>query len=263
MKLQKLPSELTVEELLKALETSSKEEPTNTPINHSLPIIDSTNEISYSFPVASFLSAFNIKAGKNKVSGAILNTLYNLWNKENKLSRSEFNNQMNYFIKTDIEFKNKTLHRYYHVSENVVNLIKYIDHYRKTNKRKYRTNKNYKKYYEKFFKDIGIERGPLFIEADVLYHVYDTYMYKRNRKTYSYHNFELVCTLLFETKYFTGYTAPWFGVSENVKQHISIEAVSNWRKGRKLRGIKQKTIKEEDKEKIIYPEVFEQPEGKS
>lgn len=255
MKLQKLPNDLSVEELLKALEQTSKEE-NQKAFSQSLPDVDE-NEFNDAYPVASFLNAFDIKDGKNLVSDAVLYSLFKIWNKETKLDKNWFNKQLLKFLNFKKITRGQTNKKFYYVNDSATKLVKYIDHYRKEKKRNTRTNKNYKKYYEKFFKDIGIERGPLFVEADVLYHVYDTYMYKRNRRSYPYHNFELVCTLLFEVKYFTDYSSPWFGVSENIKQHISKEAVSNWRKGRKLRGIKERKVKEEHKDKIIYPEVEE------
>lgn len=255
MKLQKLPNELSVEELLKALEDTSKAEKKEI-TSPTLPNIenDSLNE---SYPVASFLDAFEIKNGNSLVSDAVLYKLFTIWNKTSGMNKSLFNRQMQLFLIPSLVKKGKVSKIYYRLNKSATNLVKYVNYYHKEKKRNQRTNKNYKKYYEKFFKDIGIEGGPLFVEADILYHIYDNYMYKRNRKSYSYHTFELVCSLFFEVKYFTDFTAPWFGVSENVKQHISKEAVENWRKGRKRRGLKTRKVKEENKQETLYPEIEE------
>lgn len=255
MKLQKLPNDLSVEELLKALEDTSKSEKKES-VSSTLPNIqdDSLNE---EYPIASFLDAFQIKNGNALVSDAVLYKLFTVWNKTSGMNKNLFNRQMQMFLLRAPVKRGNTTKVYYRINEAATKLVKYVNHYHKEKKRNQRTNKNYKKYYEKFFKDIGIESGPLFVEADILYHIYDTYMYRRNRKSYSYHTFELVCSLFFEVKYFTDFTAPWFGVSENVKQHISKEAVENWRKGRKLRGLKTRKVKEENKQEILYPEVEE------
>jgi hypothetical protein len=256
MKLRKTTNELSVEELLKALEESNvAEQKPQEIINSTLPVVN-FEEFNDTVPIASFIHAFNLKDGKHLISHIPLFTLYKLWNKGSGTTVDEFTREMNYFFISERRRSGSVFRTYYRLNENALKLIKYIDHYRKDSKRKYRTNKNYKKYFEKFFADIGITGGDLYIEADVLYHVYDTYMYKRNRKSYAYHSFELVCTLLFETKYFTDFTLPWFGVSENIKQLISEEAVANWRKGRKLRGRKTKEVKTKGN-KIIYPKTKE------
>jgi hypothetical protein len=143
---------------------------------------------------------------------------------------------------------------YFKVNEKGAKLSYYTDQYFKFNKRKHISNKNHRKHYEKFFQDINLTPGPLFVEADVLYHVYDTYMYRHKRKSHPFLRFQLICELFFEKKYLGGNNIPWFGVSENIKQLVTPEAVANWREGRKHFNGKTSKIKEEDKAKILYPE---------
>jgi hypothetical protein len=60
--------------------------------------------------------------------------------------------------------------------------------------------------------------------------------------------------LYFDNKFFDGSEVLWFGVDQSIKQHISTQAVTNWRQGRKRRGKKSKVSKE-DEDSIIYPET--------
>ena len=253
MKAKRLPTDLTVEELLNALEQPA---PTSEEKNGNLiQMPDYNGQFLDTNPVYSFLEAFKLKPGSHKISSKILYKLYKLWNKRAKISHEIFCKQFGDYIPT---FKTTAARQnllYFKLNERGAKLAYYVDQYFKFNKRNFLTNKNYRKHYEEFFRDIGLEPGPIFIEGDVLYHVYDTYMYRRKRKSHPYQRFEVICELFFECKYFDGTNDPWFGVSENIKQLISPQAVANWREGRKrISGKKRKPIKEEDKKEILYPE---------
>ena len=259
MKLQKLPSDLSVEELLKALQDNIPDSPKEEVNSSIIQTQEYTGQYLSSYPVLSFIDAFKIRRGNHLVSDHILYNLFKVWDKITKLTKRDFNTELARYIEVQRSSVTKIDIKYFKVNAKAAKLAHLVEEYKKTNKRKYLNNKNYRIHYEKFFNDLDITPGSLYIEADVFYHVYDTYMYKRNRKSHPYLRFELICGLFFEQKYFDGTNTPWFGVSENIKQHISIDAVSNWRKGRMQfnENKNRKPIKEEDKVQILYPETTE------
>lgn len=261
MKHQKLPTDLTVEELLKALNQSIVTDEKDQEVNSNLiPMPKYEGQFIESNPVLSFIEAFKLRPGNHLVASHIIYDLFKTWNKLTKVPKISFSAEFNKYFRIQRSYNKNNDVVFYALNERGATLAYYMDQYKKTNKRKHLTSKNHRKHYEKFFNDTGIEPGPLFIEADVLYHVYDTYMYKNKRKSHAYLRFELICGLFFEEKYFDGTNTPWFGVSENIKQLISPQAVANWREGRKRFNDNKfkKPIKEEDKDKIIYPETIEE-----
>jgi hypothetical protein len=264
MRHQKLPSDLTVEELLKALEDNHSQLNTDSTNKNSnlIPMPEYTGQYIDSNPVISFITAFNIKSGNHLVASHIVYDLFKVWNKFDRTTNLNFQEEFGKYFRRHKVVSLKKLITYYALNEKAATLAYYLDQYKKTNKRKYLTSKNYVKHYEKFFNDLSIEPGPLFVESDVLYHVYDTHMYRSKKKSHPFIRFELICGLFFEKKYFDKTNRPWFGVSDNIKQHISPQAVANWREGRKRFNDNKKAqpINEEHKKEIIYPESITQKE---
>lgn len=253
---KKLPTDLSVEELLAALNQEEATQLQQEQNPNLIPMPEYTGQLPDSMPIYSFIEAFRLKPGPHNVSSQILFKLYKMWNKKDGRNHGSFTMELCKYIPKIHTQANKQDIFYFKVNERGAKLAYYVDQYYKFNKRKYFTVKDYRKHYEKFFEDIQLKQGPIFVEADVLYHVYDTYMYKNKRKSHPYTRFELICKLFFECKFFDGTATPWFGVSENIKQLISPEAVANWREGRKRfhENKRRKPIKEEDKKEILYPE---------
>lgn len=253
----KLTSDLSVDELLSALKTEEvngesvkKEEHSLT----SLPVLKKEdNEYKENYQAASFIDAFKITAGNHFIKGSVLYKLFKLWNKGTKLSSRSFHLQLATILKNV-----STGQAAYKINEKPTRLINYIDQYEKELKHKIRHNKDYRAHFEKFFRDLDIKPGKLYIEGDILYHVYDTHQYNNRRKTYNYYLFENICKLYLEAKFPDGSVLPYFAVDESIKQHIDFESVKNWRKGReKFKHNKiRKQIKDEDKHDIIFPETL-------
>jgi hypothetical protein len=231
MSKKKYDTDLSIEDLLKALNNSSAED---TPV---------TND-----PIFSFIENFKITHGTNRVSPKLLYKLYRSWNKKHIITQAQFSSQFTKY------YPLHTTNPYYLLNSEIADLVLQIE---KLNKPKsYSVKyKSVHEHFNKFLNLFNIKPGNLFIEADVFYHVYDTWAYKNNvRKNFSYERFVTVCELYFDNKFFDGSEVLWFGVDQSIKQHISTQAVTNWRQGRKRRGKKSKVSKE-DEDSIIYPET--------
>jgi len=233
METRKNQSDLSIEDLLNAL--------------------DSNEDISETFisdPVFSFVQTFDIKQGTHIVKATFLYDLFKKWSGGSKMTRSKFVNDLKKYI--DIEVRVIDKQRAF-VNKSIVDLIKHLNNF-KSQEVKFNHKKTHN-HFKKFLEIHNITKGNLYIEADVFYHIYDTWTYRNKiHQQLSYERFKKMCELYFNAKKFTGSELVWYGVDDNIKQYISINAVTNWRQGRAKRGKKSKVSKE-DEDKIIYPET--------
>lgn len=247
-----LISNLTVDELLNALDEQDIDLSPKTSI-HGLPILIAMDDkLNEDYQAVSFLEAFQIKAGSHPISGRILYELFKQWNKSTRMSKNGFTKAINNVL---IGAKNGNQY-VYKIDKKAILIVNYITQYKYKKKRKRTHNKNYRLHFEDVFLGLKLVAGKLFVEADVLYHVYDTYLYRLNRTPYSYNTFVAICKLFFEVKYLDGTTIPWIGISDNVKDHITAEGVRNWRQGReRFRANKnRKEVKDDGVTRTLYPE---------
>jgi hypothetical protein len=229
----KYESDLSIEDLLKAVE----QDPTQ-----------NNNAYVSENPIFSFIENFKITHGTTRVSPKLLYKLYRAWNKKHIISQLQFNKEFTKY------YPQYTTNPYYLLNSEIAKLVEQIE---KLNKpKKYSVKyKSVHQHFNRFLNIHNIKPGKLFIEADVFYHVYDTWAYRNKiRKNFSYERFATICELYFDSKFFDGSEVLWFSVDESIKQHISTQAVTNWRQGRKRRGKKSK-VNKEDEDNIIYPET--------
>ena len=236
MERRKYESDLSIDDLLNALDASDKPE--------ELSIIDDL--------VFSFIDNFQIKEGKNKVKVIFIFDLFKKWNKKSDLNKFKFAGE----LKKYFNIHGNNIDSYYILTnKEVVTLVKHIQQYKERGPQ-IRFKKTYN-HFNRFLEFHNITKGDLYIEADVFYHVYDTWVYNNNIYTQlSYERFVAICNIYFNAKQFDGSELTWFGVSANIKDYISVQAVTNWRQGRAKRGKKSK-VSGEDEEKIIYPNTQE------
>lgn len=230
---RKNQSDLSIEDLLKALDNDSEE-----------------SEVFISDPIFSFIQTFGITDGPHKVRLFLLHDLFRKWNRRERMARRTFSAEIKKYLSVT---GNNVNTQKAHINKEVVDLLKHLGHYKDQN-----IKDNLKKtqnHFKKFLEIHNIKKGDLYIEADVFYHIYDTWIYRnRIHQQLSYERFQNICELYFDTKEFSGSEVLWFGVDDNIKQHISIQAVTNWRQGRAKRGKKSK-VEKEDENNIIYPET--------
>jgi hypothetical protein len=222
--------DLSIEELLKAINDND--------VNETFTSND---------PFYTFIEVFGITDGDYEIKGKLLLSLYRHWNPRHKISNLYFTNNIGKYLVYNPKKQTFTLNK------NLEKVVKHLEEYKKPPLNTRIKSKGIQNHFNKFLEEKNIQAGTLYIEADVFYHVYDTWCYRNRKKTIlSYRRFIGVCQLFFEEKYFNGSYLPWFAVHPSIKEHISPEAVRNWREGRKRRG-KKSFVQEETQ--IIYPET--------
>jgi hypothetical protein len=222
--------DLSIEELLKAINDND--------VNETFTSND---------PFYTFIEVFGIKDGDYEITTKLLLSLYRHWNPRHKITHSYFTVNINKYL---TYYKRNNCFR---LNKNLEEVVKHLEEYKKPPLNTRIKSKGIQTHFNKFLEEKNIQAGTLYIEADVFYHVYDTWCYRNRKKTIlSYRRFIGVCQLFFEEKYFNGSYLPWFAVHPSIKEHISPEAVRNWREGRKRRG-KKSFVQEETQ--IIYPET--------
>jgi hypothetical protein len=243
--------EVSIEDLLSALDNKQE---------------DST-DIIVDDVVFLFIQAFNIKAGKNKVSSKLLYDLFKLWNTSETLTPVKFSMQLSkYFEKPDENSK------FYLLNKEIADIVKTIHQYNVGTSTAPKADlgiksKNVHRHFNKFIDKYGIQPGKLYVECDILYHLYDTWCYNKKIKTLSYTRFKELCMMFFDSKKLSQGNVNWIGVDPSIKQHIDTTTVSNWREGRKRRGKEKEEeykIRKRNKKEILYPETQTQnktPDG--
>lgn len=223
-------SDLSIDELLKAINDND--------VNETFTSND---------PFYTFIEVFGIEDGNYEIKGKLLLSLYRHWNPHHKISNVYFTTNIGKYLIYNSRKQTFTLNK------NLTEVVKHLEEYKKPPLNTRIKSKGIQTHFNKFLEEKNIQAGTLYIEADVFYHVYDTWCYRNRKKTIlSYRRFIGVCQLFFEEKYFNGSYLPWFAVHPSIKEHISPEAVRNWREGRKRRG-KKSFVQEETQ--IIYPET--------
>lgn len=239
--------EVSIEDLLKALDNKQE---------------DST-DIIVDDVVFLFIQTFNIKCGKNKVSSKLLYDLFKLWNTSETLTPIKFSMQLSkYFEKPDENSK------FYLLNKEIAEVVKTIQEYSVGTSTAPKANlgvksKNVHRHFNKFLEKYSIRPGKLYVECDILYHLYDTWCYNKKIKTLSYTRFKELCIMFFDSKRLSQGSPNWIGVDPEIKQHIDVTTVSNWREGRKRRGKEKEEeykIRKRNKKEILYPETQTQNE---
>lgn len=241
MKRTPLPNEISLEDLLKSLD--GIEELNNPPTNTELDL----SELS---PVISFIQAFNITHGEHLVRDRVLYKLFRLWAKDSFIDQKNFNNQFGrYIIPSSIGGK-----RYYSIntdhikiSQSTLAIIK--DHQRDRTK-----SKHYKAHFQKFLNHYGLEAGSVYVEAEILYYLYDKVNTEKGRKNlFNFEGFLQMGRLFFSQKRISSNKIAWFGVNQNIKNHLTEEMVRNWRQGRLKHGRYKRTQDASSKGYEPYP----------
>jgi len=208
-------------------------------------------------PIFIFVQTFNIKAGENRVTTKLLVQLFKEWSRSN-ITQIKFTMEFSkYFIKESV--KNTS---YFSLDKSTKDLVVQLDRYKNPQKLINIPSKGIKsngvqKHFEKFMDECNIKSGDLYVEADIFYHVYDTWCYKNKLKSLSYIRFVTICSLIFDYKKLSNDNARWFGLDASIKQQINPTAVSNWRSGRKFGDKKEKYIqnRKSRRQKTLYPKA--------
>lgn len=225
MENKKLPTELDIEELLKAVEQAPKEV-----------ISKKTAEEQVENKIFQFVMFYDIKPGYHKVPKRLIHIMYKYWSKE-KMPRNAFTYE---FHKVFTGKENTTN---YFLNKSVATLLKQHES-DKPKKIDYTKSKTYQKLFADYLNHYNIKPGNLYVECDLLYYLFDMFVTKKRRASIGFFKFFSLIANKFNKKDL-GYGVTWFGVDESIKQHLPQEVVERWRQGRAkyAKGIKKEHAK--------------------
>lgn len=235
MQSQKLPHQLSVDELLKLLDTLQPE--------------DKKRTVQTS-PVLSFIQAFNIVPGKQLIHNKLLFRLFKLWKPDSVMEKRNFTIQLSSYIP-----RHNPKSPFFTIDTNTIQinekLIKLVEE-KTMDKTK---SKYYNRHFLKFLKDTGLSEGKIYIENDILYYVYNNWLDTKPKKTkLGPTQFMLFCDLHFDRKRLSNSKLAWYGVSKEIYNLIDTKSVQNWRDGRKRKYVKDdyQTPYKKNRKKAIY-----------
>jgi hypothetical protein len=223
MGLKRLPSEQSLDELLKTLEESEEKN-----------IVGVTSD-----DVFSFISTFKILPGNENVLKNSLYELYRNWSND-PVTRSKFGVSISkHFLSHQIGPK-----QYYKINTSSLNIQKetliHIEK-RKVDRTK---SPSWQKHFNDYLTFYNIEKGNTWVQSFVLFHFYDKWCYKNKRKCMlSETTFFNFCKLYFHYKRNTESRMMWFGVNkEFVDQFLSPQKLTHLQQAREKKyGKKQKS----------------------
>lgn len=222
MESKRLPSEQSLDELLKTIEESEEQ-----------------NIVGVSDDVLSFITHFNILSGENLVLKNAMYDLYKGWSK-NPVSKPIFGSKMN----THYLGHQKGPNSYYKVNLDSIQVQRetlLLLEKRKLDKTKY---PSWAKHFSNFIEYYKITKGSAWVQSYVLMHFYDKWCYKNNkRRLLSEVSFFNFCKLHFECKRNTESRMMWFGVNkEFLTEYLSPQKLTHLQQGRERKhGKKQKS----------------------
>lgn len=224
MGLKRLPSEQSLDELLKTLEGTEERN-----------IVGPTSD-----DVFSFISTFNISPGSELVLKSSLYQLYCKWSKE-PVSKTVFGLKANkHFLSQQNGPKT-----YYKLNVNSLSIERetliYIEK-RKVDRTK---SPSWQKHFNDYLKFHDIKRGKTWVQSFVLFHFYDKWCYKNKRKCMlseiTFFNF---CKLYFDYKRNSISRMMWFGINEEfVNQFLSPQKLSHLQQAREKKYVKKQKSK--------------------
>jgi hypothetical protein len=213
----KLTSNLELDELLAQLEKA--------PEADSLKLKDT---------VTAFLRKHRLVPGEHPVSIALMYDLYKLTESEPRTKR--------YFTRVVNKLFNGN-NKIVHLNQDMYDVLSTIEK-KKEPKRVVVPGrmKNARRQIEGFFRYYSITSGNRSIEAYVLYHLYDKWVFKKRNKFINENRFTGICKLYLKETIIRGVNG--FKVSDDVFKHLPEDYLLELRNGRKWRNEKFKKTKQ-------------------
>lgn len=259
----KMIHEYSVEELLNLMDSSKQD------------VTQKSEEEYVDNEVIRFLAYYDIKPGTCRVNSKLVFRLFKTWSKNKTYKHKDFVRNMFFQLERKTVFVDSVRFQYFKINKSLLNITKFLEEAR-PKKIIFRKTMFYKKFMEEFMEQHKLAAGPIFVEADILYYLFDYYNQKKGRKMIGYERFVSMCHLYFPYKQL-GFGSTWFGINESIKSLITPEWVKTWRQGRvkygyitkskeeevKSKLYLQKGLKEEtQKQKILYFETLPEKEPK-
>ena len=227
MESKKLNSKLSEEELLTAINSDSPE------TSRLPPHVEE---------VINFLTHFGIEEGKHSVTTELLFKLYFNWSKA-PMPRKIFAETMKLYIpKTNLVYK---------INLDKFNITKQLYNYLASGrKRKIDISPTVKQKLKKFQTHYGIKPGNHWVEFEVLYYLYDKWVYKnKSNHGISKPNFKAILNVLFETRLISKYGKSFnvYRVDPCILNHVTEEEIEQILKGSAgMYGKKSRKAKKEN-----------------
>lgn len=229
MKKSRLPNELSLEELLKVASTEESEEEVYDKEVASI-------EDSY----ISFFQAFDIRPGKEPVSGLLLLELFHKWLPGTKTKQRTFYLILNKYLPRE----RRSIDRLYLIDQDFIKIKKHLEDIKRGKRFNRTKSSKWHEHTQKFLQQTGLDKGDLWVEADILYYIYNRWIDACRRKNpLGYETFKRFCKLIFPVKQANS-ELPWFAVNHKLEELITKEEIIRWREGR-LRHAKRSKSKKE------------------
>lgn len=250
MKKPILPNQISTEELLDIIKNQKIQD--NLPQPKQKLVQTETWESSDIY--LSFVMAFNLIPGEHLVHYKVLYALFKQWNNNDNISLRVF---LSNFAKY-LPYKLISHKKHFCINASAVNLSIILEK-EKSKKQVNVVSKLVENRIVKWLKDCKLEKGSIFVERDILYHLFDTWCYNRNLSPSVKKSFTYVCTKHLNKKLLSKNTIPWFGVNEEVYNCLNEETVKNWRHGsEKKTNYKDHSIPRKYRDQAIYPQLFDE-----
>lgn len=230
---KKVPHALDTEELLKRVTSSEPEEVVPDSLDGIL-FEEAPND------VLSFLSTFNIRDGNERIRRTTLYNIYKAWS-ISPIPKKSFHFQVSQYIPIATN--------YYNINQNAIRLT--YDAYRNFKKTKSKAkSKVWVSRIEDFLNFNAIKDGPLWLEIDILYFLYDKFEYERgnihskSKLTKKY--FEKILDVFLKHK--TTEKSKMYAVSDNIRNMFQSGQLERMKKTYAIQE-KQKQPRKKNKSK--------------
>jgi hypothetical protein len=228
--INKLPSELSEEELLSSASNVSTEAV--------------SEDVLQELDTLKFLTQFNIQSGAYPIGSKVLYNIYRQWSKTPVTNRIFQNITTQHLINGYI-----SLRRYYYINISTFKLSEKSILLSKKNLKDKRKSPRYKQHFENFINHFSLDKGEfVWIPSYVLFYLYDrwVYSYKKTRPL-GRTNFVKFCSLYFEEKRIGSNQVSWYSVSKGVYSYVSEKEIKELKEAQK----KHKKVKKNEP-KITY-----------
>lgn len=212
MERKKLPSDTPLDALIEAAIANSEE----ITLDHDV----------FESDVIAFLSHYKITGGQHKIPADSLYKLYCIWSK-NRIKRNQFSLQLSLYIPKEA--------RYYLINKDSSEIISDLSSVIKKKKSPLIRKRANWDHFKAFLNAHSISNGEDWVEAHVLFHFYDKWIYNTNRKKrISNHNLLQFLKITFEHR------ATKDGYVMKLSHNFESSSIENLREAwkRKIKGPK-------------------------
>lgn len=202
---QKLLKDISTEELLSLLDSSSEKKSYTT-----------------SNDVADFLNFYSITPGKNPLVRNFLYHLYKNWTK-NPIDKERFSLEVNKYLYTS----HSDERYYYLINQDAFSLNKKVYDLLKKNFVEKTKSPKYKKHFDSFIKFYEIKKGSYWITLDLFYYLYKLWTYKiKNKNPLGIKQFTSFCKLYFITKEVK--KEIYINIDESINKYLTKERLQRY-----------------------------------